>query len=356
MSKRQTDKNLGEDCAIPRRDFLQGALFAAATSLVAPLYASPAARGLEFPERQDLAGYYPPTLTGLRGSHEGSFEAAHGVRDGSYPGDPIDTKQSFDLVVVGAGISGLSAAHFYRQNGGKHSRVLVLDNHDDFGGHAKRNEFHLQGQMHLLNGGTLEIESPRPYSAVAAGLIEQLGVDVEKISQRIEHRNFYETLGLKSGVFLDRDTFGTDYLMVGVGSAPIAQILAKSPLPERMRRDIERVEEGSTDYFPDLTSAQKKDALAKMSYRDFLQQVVKVDPLTVAYYQTRSHGWWGVGIDAISGIEPGERGDCAHGIFTRRICRDRRLEDTSFSGWQRDHCEAAGTRPHPEGGSRQHRR
>jgi spermidine dehydrogenase len=303
MGKRQTDGNLGEDRAIPRRDFLQGALFAAASSLVAPLDASPAARGLEFPERQDLAGYYPPTLTGLRGSHEGSFEAAHGVRDGSYPGDPIDTKQSFDLIVVGAGISGLSAAHFYRQSDTKHARVLILDNHDDFGGHAKRNEFHLQGQMHLLNGGTLEIESPRPYSAVAAGLIEQLGVDVEKISQRIEQRNFYETLGLKSGVFLDRDTFGTDYLMVGVGSAPIAQILAKSPLPERVRRDIERVEEGSTDYFPDLTSAQKKVALAQMSYRDFLQQVVKVDPLTIAYYQTRSHGWWGVGIDAVSALD-----------------------------------------------------
>lgn len=303
MPKKQTDGRLGEDCAIPRRDFLQGAIFAAANTLATPLYASPAAWGLDFPERQNLPAYYPPTLTGLRGSHEGSFEAAHAARFGKDPGDPIDTKQSFDLVVVGAGVSGLAAAHFYRQSGGKDARILLLDNHDDFGGHAKRNEFHLQGRMHLMNGGTLEIESPRPYSAVAAGLIERLGIDVESLSQRIEHPHFYETLGLRSGVFLDRDTFGADYLMVGVGSAPIAQILAQSPLPERVRRDIERVEEGSADYFPKLTSAQKKIALSKISYRDFLQQVVKVDPLTVAYYQTRTHGWWGVGIDAVSALD-----------------------------------------------------
>jgi len=297
------DRNLGEDRPIPRRDFLQGALFAAASTLAGPLRAAPAASGLEFPERQNLAGYYPPSLTGLRGSHEGSFAAAHSVRDGTYPRDSIDTQQKFDLVVIGGGISGLSAAHFYRESRGKRARILILDNHDDFEGHAKRNEFHLQGQLHLMSGGTLEIESPRPYSAVAAGLIEQLGINVERLSERIEHHNFYDSLGLKAGVFLDRDTFGSDYLIVGVGSAPIGQLLAKSPLPERVRGDIERVEEGSEDHLPDLTSAQKKVALSKISYRDFLLQIVKVAPLTVTYYQNRTHGWWGVGIDAVSALD-----------------------------------------------------
>jgi len=298
-----TDRSLGEDRSIPRRDFLQGALFAAASTLSGALWASPAERGLEFPERQNLNGYYPPALNGLRGSHEGSFEAAHAVRDGTYAPEPIDTQQEFDLVVVGGGISGLSAAHFFRDSQGKSSRILILDNHDDFGGHAKRNEFHLQGQLLLMNGGTLEIDSPRPYSAVAAGLIERLGIDVEGLSRRIEQPKFYESLGLKAGVFLDRDTFGGDHLAVGIGSAPIAQALAHSPLPERVRRDIERVEEGSVDYFPELTSAQKKITLSKISYRDFLQQIVKVDPLTVAYYQPRTHGFWAVGIDAVSALD-----------------------------------------------------
>jgi spermidine dehydrogenase len=154
-----------------------------------------------------------------------------------------------------------------------------------------------------MNGGTLEIDSPRPYSLAAAGLIQQLGIDVEGLSRRTEHHAFYKSLGLKTGVFFDRDTFGADYLAVGVGSAPMTEVLAHSPLPERVRRDIERVEEGNEDYFPDLTSAQKKLALSRMSYRDYLQKIVKVAPLTITYYQPRTHGWWGVGIDAVSALD-----------------------------------------------------
>lgn len=303
-SKAPKNNNLGEERAIPRRDFLQGALLAAATTLTGVLSAKPAAAGLEFPGAQDHPGYYPPRLTGLRGSHIGSFEAAHAARDGKVPADARNTGQTYDLIVVGAGISGLSAAHFYRSRTSPASRILILDNHDDFGGHAKRNEFEIQGRLQLLNGGTLAIDSPRPYSPVAAGLLRDLGIeDVEGMSKKIEDHGFYRSLGLGGGVFLDRETFGADFLAVGAGSVPIAKLFEKSPLPAQVRADIERVEEGTTDYFPQLTSAEKKLALSKMSYRDFLVQVVKVDPLAATYYQSRTSGFWGVGFDAINALD-----------------------------------------------------
>ena len=289
---------------MPRRDFLQGAMLAAATALAGTLSAKPPPAALEFPGAQDHPGYYPPRLTGLRGSHIGSFEAAHAARDGKAPAAARDTGQTYDLIVVGAGISGLSAAYFYRARTSRTCRILILDNHDDFGGHAKRNEFEIQGHLHLLNGGTLAIDSPRPYSSVAAGLMRDLGIDdIEAMSRRIENRQFHESLGLGAGVFLDRETFGADFLAVGVGKVPVAKLLEQSPLPAQVRADIERVEEGTTDYFPQFTSAQKKLALSKMSYRDFLAQVVKVDPLAVAYYQSRTNGFWGVGIDAVNALD-----------------------------------------------------
>jgi spermidine dehydrogenase len=116
----------------------------------------------------------------MRGSHPGSFEAAHALRDGTFPkagARPIDTGENYELVVVGGGISGLAAAYFYRAAAGPDARILILDNHDDFGGHAKRNEFELDGKIQLINGGTAGIDSPRPYSAVAAGLLRTLGID-----------------------------------------------------------------------------------------------------------------------------------------------------------------------------------
>src|SRR3546814_2441661 len=121
---------------IDRRDFLQGAAITAAAFGLAPELAQAAAL-----ERaaQDQPGYYPPALTGMRGSHPGSFEDAHALRDGTAFDNVTDTGETYDLIVVGGGISGLSAAHFYRQAKGQTARILVLDNHDDFGGHAKRN-------------------------------------------------------------------------------------------------------------------------------------------------------------------------------------------------------------------------
>ena len=57
---------------------------------------------------------------------------------------------------------------FYRKQNGPQSRILILDNHDDFGGHAKRNEFRYGDRLYLVNGGTLNVEAPSQYSTVAA--------------------------------------------------------------------------------------------------------------------------------------------------------------------------------------------
>src|SRR5947209_13642048 len=149
------DRYLGMDRPITRRDFMNGAaMMIGAVMLPGGNKFGSSAHS----EPQDRPGYDPSSLTGLRGSHPGSFEIAHSLRDGSFwesAGKPIDTRETYDLVVVGGGISGLAAAHFFRERAGRAARILILENHDDFGGHAKRNEFHLGGRLQLLNGGTL---------------------------------------------------------------------------------------------------------------------------------------------------------------------------------------------------------
>ena len=159
---------------INRRDFLNGcALSVAAGSAISPLEAL--AQGALNPAALP-PDYYPPIKQGLRGSHEGSFEVAHDMRTGK-TWDAVDAgDRTYDLVVVGGGLSGLSAAYFYRKQHGPGSKILIIDNHDDFGGHAKRNEFWHDGRMYLVNGGTLNVEAPSQYSTVAAGLLWELGI------------------------------------------------------------------------------------------------------------------------------------------------------------------------------------
>ena len=318
------DRTLGMDRAITRRDFLNGVAIGTAALAAGPALAdaSPppdaASPPAEAPaaganpatavSNQDAPGYYPPLLTGMRGSHPGSFEAAHALRDGQPVPSPVDTGEQYDLIIVGAGISGLAAAHFYRESAGRGSRILLLDNHDDFGGHAKRNEFDLDGHLHLLNGGTLEIDSPRPYGKVADGLLRTLGIDVEKLIKTTQHPSFYEHLGLKQGSFFDRETFGTDRLVIGMGGyradkSALAQAVLQAPLSDRARKEILQLETAQIDYMPGLSSAQKKQRLSRMSYEAFLRDVVKVDPAVNQYYHAATMGEWGVGTDAVSALD-----------------------------------------------------
>jgi spermidine dehydrogenase len=302
--------SLGMERPIDRRDFLNGVAVGVGvlgTGLAAASEAMLSAAAWP----QDEPGYSPPALIGLRGSHVGSFEAAHQLRDGDFwssHADLEDTGESYDLVIVGGGISGLAAAHFHRQVHPA-ARILILDNHDDFGGHAKRNEFHLNGKLHLLNGGTLEIDSPRPYSRAADGLLKSLGVDPPTLAKDCDRDRLYPALGLGHGVFFDKETFGVDSLVTGApnrderatGSWP--EFLAKTPLSPAARRDIERVEIGMVDYLPGLNSEAKKDRLSRISYKEFLLTIAKVDPTVIPFYQSHTHGEWGVGIDAVSALD-----------------------------------------------------
>jgi spermidine dehydrogenase len=303
------------DRAITRRDFLNGAAMAIGSAAV-PNSAFSQAPIPE--EKQNAPGYYPPVSTGLRGSHPGSFEIAHSLRDGTFwhsAGKPIDTKEHYDLIVVGAGISGLSAAYFFREKFGRKARVLILENHDDFGGHAKRNEFHLGGNLQLLNGGTMLIDSPTAYSKEAAALIANLGIDPVAFQKKYPVHDLYSSLGLGGGVFFDKQTFGEDRLIANLPAEweesantrdRIAQwkdFLAKVPLSHAVKKDILRIETADTDYLPGLTSSEKKDRLSRLSYKDFLLTIAKVDPAVIAFYQTRTNGEWGVGIDAESALD-----------------------------------------------------
>jgi spermidine dehydrogenase len=311
MSERD-DRKLGMDRNITRRDFLNGVAVGTGGAIARAKLPGFAWEALGASmAAQDKPGYYPPALTGLRGSHVGSFEAAHGVRDGKFPGktaEPKDIKEDYDLVIVGSGISGLAAAYFWRAKD-PHARILILDNHDDFGGHAKRNELQSNGRMLLANGGTWAIESPFAYSKVSRGLMDELGIDPAVLAKKCYRPEVYKTLG--RAVFFDQPTFGADRLVTEAprgfggpeGTQSLKEFLLKCPLSEEVRNDILRLETEAVDYFPELSSAQKKDRLSRISYKNFLLNVVKINPRTIPYYQTRTHGLFGVGIDGVSALD-----------------------------------------------------
>ncbi len=289
------DRLLGMDRPITRRDFINGVGVA-----VTGTWLSSTVGAFGTPMGQSAAGQYPPALAGLRGSHDGSWEVAHEMRDGKSwddLGPEANTGESYDLVVVGGGISGLAAAYFYRKQVGPQARILVLDNHDDFGGHAKRNEFQQGDRFMIGYGGTQSIDRPSGFSPEAMGLMRELGIDVDRFYKYFD-RDLYSSLDLDQGIFFDKETFGADRLVVR-GNLSLKEFLARTPLSETAQKDLIRLEEENKDYMADLTVAEKLAKMKITSYRDFLINYVKIGTDALTYLQTRGLGLFGVGIDAI---------------------------------------------------------
>src|SRR5665213_2965725 len=162
--------------------------------------------------------------------------------------------------------------------------------------------------MEVINGGTLDIDSPRPYSAVSAGLLKSLGIEAAKLRKECDDPSIYA--GLKSGVFFDKETFGAERLGTidadEEGKAKPEEwkaFVAKAPLSEGVKKSVLKIQTGAENYYPGLSNAQKKDKLWRLSYKDYLLNIVKADPATIALYQHRTDDLWGCGIDAISALD-----------------------------------------------------
>lgn len=288
-----SDRDLGMDRPIPRRDFLDGMVLAAGA------LAMPWRGG----EAQTAA--YPPALTGLRGSTDDAYQVAHRLRDGAVDpawSRPRPTGERYDLVVVGAGISGLAAAHFYRERVGTRARILILDNHDDFGGHARRNEFTVGGRTLIGYGGTQTIDTPGSYSAASTGLLADLGIDLGRFDTAFDGE-FNTRFGLGHGYFFDKETFGEDRLVAEAEGDSWRSVVDRFPMDPYAKGTIIRLYESTTDHFPGKSQEEKKAALLSISYLDYLTRHGLVAERALPFFQRLTHDLYGVGIDAINALD-----------------------------------------------------
>lgn len=262
-------------------------------------------------ETNGAESLYPPALSGLRGSHPGSFEVSHALAWGGakWPRPATQTDDDYDLIVVGAGISGLSAAYFYRQRFGASARILILDNHDDFGGHAKRNEFSVDGETLIGYGGSQSIDTPGSYSKVAAQLLKDVSIDTERFYEYFD-RHYFEQRNLKRGIYFSEEIYGADSVHTDItrifGSPDpdsIPDVIAAYPISAKSKQDLKRLLIDKTDYLAGKSREEKIDLLRGSSYYDFLTTHAGQSTEVARLLRDTTRGFWGVGWDALSALE-----------------------------------------------------
>ncbi|HWJ34204.1 MAG TPA: NAD(P)-binding protein, partial [Steroidobacteraceae bacterium] len=294
-----------------RREFMEGVVgtwvsataIAAAPASTAIAAAAPASAATPNPPAPVpapvQAADYPPSLQGIRGQIQSAMEAGHALRDGAAMPTPEQLDEQYDLVVVGAGMSGLAAAYFFHK-AQPNAKILILEGCDDFGGHARRNEFNVGGRQVVSAGGTYMIMFPTTYTPEGKALLADIGVNADRYYDAVTaSAKLTERYPLVPAAFFDRETYGVDRLVdnakdfTGLSSnfaestTTWAEFLARTPLSHATKQDIQRLVDDRVDHMPGLSVEEKIKRLRGQSYAEYLNKTLNIRPETMAYFQNQ---------------------------------------------------------------------
>jgi spermidine dehydrogenase len=216
------------------------------------------------------------------------LSAAHKIRDGAYnklPANVKDTGEVYDLVVVGGGISGLTAAYYFHKATGGAKTCLILENHPIFGGEARQNDFQVNGYRLIGPQGSNQGSVPR---AGSGSPIDDIWTDL-KLERDVQYQEWDPKL---KPLRFQLDNYahmeGVDETLVDVGyyfdehsgaSKPTwlrniwANDLHETPFPDAVKRDLLKWRNSvgeNTDAF--------RRKLDTMTYKDYIEKVMGLRP------------------------------------------------------------------------------
>ena len=292
-----------------RRDFLNSTLLASGSALLG------GATPLALLAETDWTGFSGiGDYARSNGNTHQVMTAGHSIRDHVFEGkrpEITETGETLDCVVVGGGISGLSAALFFaRRHPGE--TCLLLDNHPIFGGEAKRNEFAIDGQRLMVHQGSAACFPPLRGDFLA-GFYDSVGIDFNQFQYQqwrgpdkapdIQTAP-YAVGGPTSGFYFGKKFGHPEGVWV---RDPWAKQLAGAPIPEKAKAELLGMHESDRRPFSAHRFQPKEHGDAASRHLDsvtleqHLMDTYGLGRETVrTYLSPISGGGSGLGADALS--------------------------------------------------------
>ncbi len=291
MTDEAQRRALGLDARIARRDFIGGTL-----ALACPLAGCQGAPVDAWTGYGGEGGY-----AASNGNTAPVRDQAHALRDNKYASlaDFEDTGEIYDVVVVGGGLAGLSAARNATQQG---ASCLLIDNHPVFGGEAKENEFRVDGRRLFAPQGSNDLSVPTPGDEVF-DLWRELGLPMEF--------DFVQPENLHSAMKIGRENFVPMYWNSHAASVGYhfgrerglvrdmwADDLAEAPLPADKKAALLRWKNSGP---PAEAAADGGRWLDGLTYGEFLTKTLGLPKVATDYVDPIvAVASFGVSADAVS--------------------------------------------------------
>ncbi|MBV8742150.1 MAG: NAD(P)-binding protein [Sinobacteraceae bacterium] len=315
--ERSEERQLGLAARITRRDFINGTLVGAGAALVD-------APALGKTEADVFTGYGGVgDYARANGNTWPVVQAAHRIRDGAYDAAALAAARpagSFDLIIVGGGIAGLSAAYYFRKLAGDGRRVLLLENHAMLGGEARQNEFRVGGERLLGPQGSNDFAVPAAGSnSLADAFFTEFSLPREFSFQDWDAA--LKPLRFARDNYCNMDGFQEAQIDVGYyfdaqsgASAPFwarniwQDQLQSTPFSQGQRRDLLRWRANNGP-----VSEAENRYLDTLTYKQYLEEVRGYDPAVTRFVEPIVGLLSGVSADAACArlgrqlVEPADR-------------------------------------------------
>ncbi|MFE0023799.1 NAD(P)-binding protein [Amycolatopsis sp. NPDC059021] len=182
---------------------------------------------------------------------------------------PTSATRAFDLIVIGGGIAGLSAAYYWIADVDRNARILIIEQSARIGGPAIQHTFDVNGQRLISPGGAHELTFPSAFAPAVKSAMSVLGIETKRFYSDTAPTHYLDRGAGGHGFAFAASVWGRSHLVVYDQSTTAS--FTEAPVALRARPEIAALVSTPTDWLQGRTDNEKLAELRNRSCDQLLR-------------------------------------------------------------------------------------